>query len=112
MQTLLRRAGEPFESREWNGSHIRSVSQRGLAGAWAHLASQGLPAFDQFQPPIQVHDPKQVARGRSKSPEINSSSGPVSRTAGGRRLQQQPDWKNINRGNASTATTGDCQSSD
>jgi hypothetical protein len=39
---------------------IRSISQRGLAAAWARLASRGLPAFDQFHPEARVHDPKQL----------------------------------------------------
>jgi hypothetical protein len=40
---------------------IRSGSQRGLAGTWGHLASQGLPRFDRFHPDMRVHDPKQLA---------------------------------------------------
>lgn len=40
---------------------IRSISQRGLALAWARLARDGLPAFDQFEPDPHVHDPKQLA---------------------------------------------------
>jgi hypothetical protein len=45
-----------------NGSiqNIRSLSQRGLAVAWARLARLGLPAFDRFAPEAQVHDPKQL----------------------------------------------------
>ena len=39
---------------------IRSISQRGLAAAWARLAQNGLPSFDQFDPG-PVHDPKQLA---------------------------------------------------
>ncbi|HEV7442891.1 MAG TPA: hypothetical protein VGO18_09885 [Steroidobacteraceae bacterium] len=40
---------------------IRSISQRGLAAAWARLAQNGLPSFDQFDPGPKVHDPKQLA---------------------------------------------------
>jgi hypothetical protein len=40
---------------------IRSISQRGLAAAWAQLALHGLPAFDQFHPGARVHDPNQLA---------------------------------------------------
>jgi hypothetical protein len=40
---------------------IRSISQHGLAAAWARLAKNGLPSFDQFDPDPRVHDPKQLA---------------------------------------------------
>ena len=40
---------------------IRSISQRGLALAWARLAREGLPPFDRFEPDTHVHDPKQLA---------------------------------------------------
>jgi hypothetical protein len=40
---------------------IRSISQHGLAVAWARLANDGLPSFDQFDPDPRVHDPKQLA---------------------------------------------------
>ena len=40
---------------------IRSISQHGLASAWARLAKNGLPSFDQFDPDPRVHDPKQLA---------------------------------------------------
>jgi hypothetical protein len=40
---------------------IRSISQRGLALAWARLARDGLPPFDQFEPDPHIHDPKQLA---------------------------------------------------
>jgi hypothetical protein len=40
---------------------IRSISQHGLAVAWARLAKGGLPSFDQFDPDPRVHDPKQLA---------------------------------------------------
>jgi hypothetical protein len=40
---------------------IRSISQRGLAAAWARFAKDGLPSFDQFDPGPKVHDPKQLA---------------------------------------------------
>jgi hypothetical protein len=40
---------------------IRSISQHGLAAAWARLAKDGLPRFEQFAPDQRVHDPKQLA---------------------------------------------------
>ena len=40
---------------------IRSISQRGLALAWARLARDGLPPFDRFEPDPHIHDPKQLA---------------------------------------------------
>jgi hypothetical protein len=40
---------------------IRSISQHGLAVAWARLAKGGLPSFDKFDPDPRVHDPKQLA---------------------------------------------------
>lgn len=40
---------------------IRSISQRGLALAWARLARDGLPPFDRFKPDPHIHDPKQLA---------------------------------------------------
>jgi len=40
---------------------IRSISQRGLALAWARLARDGLPPFDRFEPDPRTHDPKQLA---------------------------------------------------
>jgi hypothetical protein len=40
---------------------IRSISQYGLAAAWARLAKDGLPSFEQFDPGPRVHDPKQLA---------------------------------------------------
>ena len=40
---------------------IRSISQRGLALAWARLARDGLPSFDRFKPDPHIHDPKQLA---------------------------------------------------
>jgi hypothetical protein len=40
---------------------IRSISQHGLAAAWARLAKRGLPSFEQFEPDPRVHDPKQLA---------------------------------------------------
>jgi hypothetical protein len=40
---------------------IRSISQQGLAAAWARLAKDGLPSFEQFDPGPRVHDPKQLA---------------------------------------------------
>jgi hypothetical protein len=40
---------------------IRSISQHGLAAAWARLAKNGLPSFSQFDPDPRVHDPKQLA---------------------------------------------------
>jgi hypothetical protein len=36
------------------------MTQRGLAVAWARLANNGLPSFDQFDPGIEVQDPKQI----------------------------------------------------
>jgi hypothetical protein len=36
------------------------MTQRGLAVAWARLAKNGLPSFDQFDPGAEVHDPKQL----------------------------------------------------
>jgi len=40
---------------------IRSISQRGLALAWARLAKAGLASFERFDPDPRVHDPKQLA---------------------------------------------------
>jgi hypothetical protein len=40
---------------------VRSISQHGLAAAWARLAKDGLPTFEQFDPDPRVHDPKQLA---------------------------------------------------
>jgi hypothetical protein len=40
---------------------IRSISQHGLAVAWARLAKDRLPSFNQFEPDPRVHDPKQLA---------------------------------------------------
>jgi hypothetical protein len=48
---------------------IRSSSQRGLTAAWAQLASQGLPAFDQFHPGTRVHDPDQLAAWKVEGTE-------------------------------------------
>ena len=39
---------------------IRSISQHGLASAWARLAKGALPCFEQFDPDPRVHDPKQL----------------------------------------------------
>jgi hypothetical protein len=41
--------------------NVRSISQHGLAAAWARLAKDGLPTFEQFDPDPRVHDPKQLA---------------------------------------------------
>jgi hypothetical protein len=41
--------------------NIRSISQHGLAVAWARLAKNGLPSFDHFESDPRVHDPKQLA---------------------------------------------------
>ena len=34
----------------WTIHSIRSIRQHGLAAAWARLAKNGLPSFDQFDP--------------------------------------------------------------
>ena len=52
---------DPLNFENGRADSIRSISQRGLAAAWARLASQGLPALDQFHPGTRVHDPKQLA---------------------------------------------------
>jgi hypothetical protein len=48
---------------------IRSMSQRGLAVAWARLAKQELPLFEQFDPGPRVHDPKQLVAWKVEAAE-------------------------------------------
>jgi hypothetical protein len=52
--------GDTLIFRDGTVHSIRSISQRGLAAAWARLAKQGLPSFDEFDPGSRVHDPKQL----------------------------------------------------
>jgi uncharacterized protein DUF2336 len=52
--------GVPVNFDDGTVHSIRSISQRGLAAAWARLAKQGLPSFERFDPGPRVHDPKQL----------------------------------------------------
>jgi hypothetical protein len=49
-----------LDSQDGTIRSVRSITQRGLAVAWARLTKHGLPSFDQFEPGPHVHDPKQL----------------------------------------------------
>jgi hypothetical protein len=82
---LPRRGREdPLNFEDGTAESIRSISQRGLAAAWARVGSEGLPALDQFHPGTRVHDPKQLASWKVEIAEDQFVfSGAVSRPAGG-----------------------------